>query len=90
MPRTKTVCTIGPQTESYEALLSLAAHGMSVARLNMTHGTHAWHEAVIERIRRVNAEHGYCVAVMVDTEGSEVHTGARARARGVFCICAYV
>lgn len=73
--KTKIVCTIGPATQSLEALTQLAENGMNVARLNMTHGTHAWHEAVIKRIHQINKEKGYSIAVMVDTEGSEVHTG---------------
>ena len=48
---------------------------MNVARLNMCHGSHEWHSGVIESIRRLNKEKGYSVAIMVDTEGSEVHTG---------------
>lgn len=31
-----------------------ATNGMNVARLNMCHGTHEWHTAVIERIRKLN------------------------------------
>lgn len=52
---------------------------MNVARLNMCHGSHEWHSRVIESIRKLNKEKGYCVAIMVDTEGSEVHTGELAR-----------
>jgi len=48
---------------------------MNVARLNMCHGSHEWHTAVIDSIRKLNKEKGYSVAIMVDTEGSEVHTG---------------
>ncbi len=32
---------------------------MNVARLNMCHGTHEWHTAVIERIRKLNKLKGY-------------------------------
>lgn len=73
--KTKLVCTIGPASCAYESLARLAEGGMSVARLNMCHGDHAWHTAAIEAIRRVNADLGTSVAIMVDTEGSEVHTG---------------
>ena len=38
-PKTKIVCTLGPSTESYETLRSLIENGMSVARLNLSHGT---------------------------------------------------
>jgi pyruvate kinase len=73
--KTKLVCTIGPASCSYEALARLAEGGMSVARLNMCHGDAAWHGATIAAIRQVNRDLGTSVAVMVDTEGSEVHTG---------------
>ncbi|KDD74746.1 pyruvate kinase, partial [Helicosporidium sp. ATCC 50920] len=72
--RTKLVVTIGPSCESEEALESMMLNGMNVARLNASHGTHEWHARMIARIRRLNAAKGYSVAVMMDTEGSEVHT----------------
>ena len=74
--RTKLVCTIGPATSGYDELELLAQNGMNVARLNMCHGKHDWHKQVIERIRKLNRELGYSLAIMVDTEGSEVHIGA--------------
>ena len=78
---------------------TLAAGGMNVARLNMSHGDHEWHKTVINRIRKLNKDNGYVhrkpcqlavymtkpntecmfavcsysVAIMMDTEGSEVH-----------------
>eukprot|EP00878_Enallax_costatus_P015415 GHUV01016146.1.p1 GENE.GHUV01016146.1~~GHUV01016146.1.p1 ORF type:complete len:169 (+),score=6.43 GHUV01016146.1:110-616(+) len=56
--RTKIVCTLGPSSCSYEVLSALAEHGMNVARLNMTHGNHAWHQQVVDRIRTLNKEKG--------------------------------
>ncbi|KAL2630683.1 hypothetical protein R1flu_015369 [Riccia fluitans] len=73
--RTKLVCTIGPATCSFEQLEALANGGMNVARLNMCHGTRDWHRAVIRNVRMLNAEKGYSVAIMMDTEGSEIHMG---------------
>jgi pyruvate kinase len=73
--KTKLVCTIGPASCTYEALARLAEGGMSVARCNMCHADHSWHAAAIEAVRRVNATLGTSVAIMVDTEGSEIHTG---------------
>ncbi|OIV98769.1 hypothetical protein TanjilG_20515 [Lupinus angustifolius] len=73
--RTKLVCTIGPVTCGFEQLEALAVGGMNVARINMCHGTREWHKMVIERVRRLNHEKGYAVAVMMDTEGSEIHMG---------------
>lgn len=73
--RTKLVCTIGPATCKAEQLEALAVGGMNVARLNMCHGTHEWHREVIKIVRRLNEEKGFAVAVMMDTEGSEIHMG---------------
>ncbi|KAL5561811.1 hypothetical protein UlMin_031558 [Ulmus minor] len=73
--RTKLVCTIGPETYELEQLEALAAGGMNVARLNMCYGTHDWHRAVIERVKRLNEEKGFEVAILMDTEGSEIHMG---------------
>lgn len=72
--KTKLICTIGPSCCDFDTLKALAERGMNVARLNMSHGSHEWHSSVIDRIRRINSELGYSVAIMVDTEGgSEVH-----------------
>ena len=81
--RTKLICTIGPATSGYEELEELARNGMNVARLNMCHGQHEWHREVIQRIRKLNADYGYSVAIMVDTEGSEVHIGTIEQPRQV-------
>ncbi|CAM8988388.1 unnamed protein product [Rhodiola kirilowii] len=73
--RTKLICTIGPATCGFEELEALAVGGMNVARINMCHGTREWHKMVIERVRRLNGEKGFAVAIMMDTEGSEIHMG---------------
>ncbi|KAG6537874.1 pyruvate kinase isozyme A, chloroplastic-like [Zingiber officinale] len=73
--RTKLVCTIGPATCSPQQIEALAVGGMNVARINMCHGTHEWHREVIRQVRRLNEEKGFAVAVMMDTEGSEIHMG---------------
>jgi len=72
--RTKLICTIGPASRSKEMLATLAANGMNVARLNMCHGSQESHRETIQNIRQLNKDKGYSVAIMVDTEGSEVHT----------------
>ncbi|KDP44555.1 hypothetical protein JCGZ_16388 [Jatropha curcas] len=73
MRKTKLVCTIGPACCSLEDLEKLAKGGMNVARLNMCHNTREWHRDVIRKIKTLNAEKGFCVSVMIDTEGSQIH-----------------
>ena len=69
--KTKLVCTIGPACHSFEDLERLALAGMNVARFNMCHNTREWHRDVIRSIKRLNEEKGFCVSVMIDTEGSQ-------------------
>lgn len=73
MRKTKLVCTIGPACSSIEDLEKLATGGMNVARLNMCHNTREWHLDVIKKIKKLNEEKGFCVSVMIDTEGSQIH-----------------
>ncbi|XP_015695296.2 pyruvate kinase isozyme A, chloroplastic [Oryza brachyantha] len=73
--RTKLVCTVGPATCGPEELEALAVGGMNVARVNMCHGDREWHRGVIRAVRSLNEEKGFAVAVMMDTEGSEIHMG---------------
>lgn len=37
--KTKVMCTIGPKSSSVEVLKEMILNGMSLARLNMVHGT---------------------------------------------------
>ena len=39
MQKTRIICTIGPATDSYEMLQKMYDAGMSIARLNMSHGS---------------------------------------------------
>lgn len=73
MRKTKIVCTVGPACSSYEELEKLALGGMNIARLNMCHNTREWHLDVIRKIKKLNQEKGFCVSLMIDTEGSQIH-----------------
>lgn len=73
--KTKIVCTMGPSTEDENVLRELIRNGMNVARFNFSHGSHEYHRAGIERVRRIAAELGVPVAIMLDTKGPEVRTG---------------
>jgi len=54
IPRqTKIVCTLGPACWSTEGLGALIDAGLSVARLNFSHGDHETHAATLERLRTV-------------------------------------
>lgn len=75
MRRTKIVCTIGPATARFDNILALAESGMNVARLNMSHGTYEWHRQIIRAIHSINEKGIHCIAILLDTKGSEVRSG---------------
>ncbi len=73
--RTKIVCTMGPSTEDENVLRELIKNGMNVARFNFSHGSHEYHKAGMERVRKISAELGIPVAILLDTKGPEIRTG---------------
>lgn len=73
--RTKIVCTIGPSSESEEVLEQLINEGMSVARLNFSHGSIPEHKIKIDRIKKVREKLQRPVAIMFDTKGPEIRLG---------------
>jgi len=73
--RAKIVCTLGPATSSQEQVRALVDAGMDVARLNLSHGDHADHEAVYLRVRKASDESKRGVAVLVDLQGPKIRLG---------------
>ena len=74
-PRTKIVCTLGPASNNRETLKSLMEAGLSVARLNFSHGTHEQHAATVALVRSTAAELGRPVAILGDLQGPRIRIG---------------
>lgn len=70
--RTKVVCTIGPAVSSYKKILELVDAGMSVARINFSHGTHKEHAKMIEYLKKAREEKKRPLAIMLDTHGPKI------------------
>ena len=73
--RTKIVATIGPATSSYEMLCNIIDEGVDVCRLNFSHGSYDDHKAVIENIRKANADKGTHVSILLDLQGPKLRVG---------------
>ena len=73
--KTKIVCTIGPSSCTSDILCELIREGMDVARINFSHGTHAEHEEMIERVRQAARESHAVVAIMADLQGPKLRIG---------------
>jgi pyruvate kinase len=74
MRRAKIVCTLGPASDSRETIRALVEAGMSVARLNASHGLTDHRAKVIERVRDASDASGEPVATMLDIPGPEIRT----------------
>lgn len=70
--KTKIICTIGPSVNSYDKIVHLIQAGMNVARLNFSHGSHEEHKEVIDLLKKVRADMGVPLAIMLDTKGPEI------------------
>ncbi len=85
MRRTKIIATIGPATDSTEALSSLVAAGMDVARLNSSHaGVESLH-ARLTAVRSAARAAGKPVAVMLDLAGPKLRVGEVAHGTELSC-----
>lgn len=74
--RTKIVCTLGPKTESPDAIAALVEAGMNVARLNFSHGTREEHAAVYGRVREASDASGRAVGILADLQGPKIRLGS--------------
>eukprot|EP00330_Aristerostoma_sp_ATCC50986_P002011 CAMPEP_0114588698 /NCGR_PEP_ID=MMETSP0125-20121206/11341_1 /TAXON_ID=485358 ORGANISM="Aristerostoma sp., Strain ATCC 50986" /NCGR_SAMPLE_ID=MMETSP0125 /ASSEMBLY_ACC=CAM_ASM_000245 /LENGTH=499 /DNA_ID=CAMNT_0001785235 /DNA_START=12 /DNA_END=1511 /DNA_ORIENTATION=- len=74
--KTKIVCTIGPACWNTETLCGMLDNGMTVARLNFSHGDHKVHGETIDKLRDAfkQRKETQC-AIMLDTKGPEIRTG---------------
>jgi len=74
MRNAKIVCTLGPASDDRETIRALAEAGMTVARLNASHGSPDHRATVTERVQAVDEAGDGSVATMIDLQGPEVRT----------------
>ncbi len=70
--RTKIVATLGPASESPDALDAMLLAGVDVARINLSHGLLADHITRLHAVRDAAARTGSVVAVLADLPGPKV------------------
>jgi pyruvate kinase len=75
MRRAKIIVTLGPATDSADQIRALVEAGMDIARLNLSHGTHAEHEARYARVRAASDQVGRAVGILVDLQGPKIRLG---------------
>ena len=75
MPRAKIVCTLGPASSSPERIGELIEAGMSVARLNFSHGSHEDHARMLQVVRGEAEKRGRAIAALLDLQGPKIRVG---------------
>lgn len=75
LQKTKIVATIGPACDASATLEQMIQAGMSVARLNFSHGTFDEHAARIGRLRAAAKAVGREIALMADLPGPKMRIG---------------
>jgi pyruvate kinase len=73
--KVKIVCTLGPASHSVDQIYGLVQAGMDIARLNFSHGTHAFHKETIDAIRAASKKAGRPVTIMQDLQGPKLRAG---------------
>ncbi|MGA8462535.1 MAG: pyruvate kinase [Trebonia sp.] len=73
--RAKIVCTLGPATSTQERINALITAGLDVARLNLSHGSHADHLNSYRLVRAGSDAIGRSVGVLADLQGPKIRLG---------------
>ncbi len=75
---TKIIATIGPASAAVEVMQELILAGMSIARLNLSHGDFSSHAQTIARLRQAAANLNRRLAILADLPGPKIRIGTLA------------
>lgn len=73
--KTKIICSLGPSSSSEKVIEGMARAGMSVARINFSHGDYEEHEALFEKVKRVSERLKKPISLMQDLPGPKIRVG---------------
>ncbi|MDO9455323.1 pyruvate kinase [Nocardioides sp.] len=83
MRRAKIVCTLGPATSTERRIRELVYAGMDVARLNMSHGSHAVHAETYRLVREAADASGHGVGIFADLQGPKIRLATFAEGHAI-------
>ena len=73
--KTRIICTIGPSSYDIQTLKQLIEAGMSVARINLSHGDSSEHSLIINNIRNASKELNTPIPILADLPGPKYRVG---------------
>lgn len=72
MNRTKIVATLGPASNNTHTIREMVKMGMSVARLNFSHGSYDQHAETINNLRKISRELDTPITILQDLQGPKI------------------
>lgn len=72
---TKIVATLGPVSESKEMIKNLFESGVTMFRINSSHGSFEEHERKIRYIREIEEETNVPIPILLDLQGPKIRVG---------------
>ena len=73
--QTRILATLGPATDSVEAIGKLLDAGANIFRLNMSHAPHDWTRTTTVNIREAAAQRDLVPGILMDLQGPAIRTG---------------
>jgi pyruvate kinase len=73
--KTKILCTLGPVTNSVEAIEKLIDAGADGLRMNFSHGDYAFFEGLFNNIHTACVEENTPVSILIDLQGPKIRVG---------------
>ncbi|MEZ4559005.1 MAG: pyruvate kinase [Caldilineaceae bacterium] len=72
---TDIIATLGPASADVDTLAAMIDAGMSMARMNFSHGDYAFHARMAGLVRAAAAKTGKPVSLLADLQGAKVRLG---------------
>ena len=73
--KAKIIATIGPRSEDYEILKSMALSGMDMIRVNFSHATYDQYYKIKENLEKINQELKLSIKTIFDLQGPRIRVG---------------
>src|SRR5581483_9371869 len=73
--KTKIVATLGPSSNTRNAMRALFEAGADVFRINMSHTNHVMLEGMVKDLRALSEELGRPIGILADLQGPKIRLG---------------
>jgi pyruvate kinase len=75
MSTTGIICTLGPASHNVPILKKMADAGMTVVRLNFSHGTYEDYEVIFKLVNTLNKNRKHKIKILADLAGHRIRLG---------------